>query len=70
MESNATKTILIHHNNENRCADHKLISSLSCPVFATVFLCLVTAFQQRFCSIGCLPVVCDWLSFSNNVTES
>ena len=31
---------LIHHNSENRCADHKLIFSFSCPVFTTVVHCL------------------------------
>ena len=47
---------LMHHNNKNRCADHKLISPFSCPVFTTVFHCLAPV---KILS-NWLPACCMW----------
>ena len=56
----------MHHNNENRCADYKLISPFSCPVFTTVFHCLAPAFQQRFCSM--VPCLLYEIGFPSVIT--
>ena len=49
---------LMHHNIENKCADHKLISTLSCHVFTTVFHCLCLHSSKDFVQlVACLLYV-------------